>query len=75
MIPVGGVMALEVFNKHFIDSFSIGRIAASVAHRAASAVQVLPHDHRYFPDTLNFKLYRNLNAWHMYEITYQDKTW
>ena len=47
--PVGGVMSLEVLDEHFVNAVGARRIAASVAHGAATTVQILPHDHGHLP--------------------------
>lgn len=44
-------MTLKVLDQHLVDAFSVGRVAATVAHGATATVQVLPHDHRNLPDT------------------------
>lgn len=49
--PVGRVVSLEVLDEHLVDAVSGGWVTAGVAHRAASAVQVLPHDHWHLPQT------------------------
>lgn len=46
---VGRVMSLEVLHDHLCDAFGIGWVRASVAHRATSTVQILPHHHGHFP--------------------------
>lgn len=43
------VMSLEVLQDHLVNVFGLGWVGARVAHRAASAVQVLPHHHGNFP--------------------------
>lgn len=48
---VGGVVPIEVLHDHLVDTVGVRRIGAGVTHRAAAAVQVLPHHHRNFPNT------------------------
>ena len=50
-MPVSGVMAFEILDEHFVDTLSVGWIAAAVTHRTSSAVEILPHDHRHLPNT------------------------
>lgn len=44
-------MSLEVLDEHLVDAVGGGRVAAGVAHGAASAVEVLPHDHGHLPES------------------------
>lgn len=48
---VGRIMSFEILQNHLVNAIGIGRIRASISHRASSAVQVLPHHHRNFPHT------------------------
>lgn len=48
---VGLVMSLEVLQDHFVHAVGVSGVGASVTHRAATAVQILPHHHRHFPDS------------------------
>lgn len=50
-IPVGRVVSLEVLDEHLVNTLSVGGGGAGVTHGAAAALQVLPHDHRYLPQT------------------------
>lgn len=45
------VMSFKVLHDHLVHAIGIRRVRASVTHRAASAIQILPHDHGNFPDT------------------------
>jgi hypothetical protein len=51
LIPVGSVVALKVLDQHFVDTLSVGWVAATITHRTTSTVQILPHDHGNFPHT------------------------
>lgn len=47
---VGCVMSVKVLHNHFSNAFRVGWVGASVAHRATTTIQILPHDHRHLPD-------------------------
>lgn len=44
-------MPLEVLNEHLVDAVRCRWVAAGVSHRAPTAVEILPHYHRNFPQS------------------------
>lgn len=44
-------MPLEVLNEHLVHAVRCRWVAAGVSHRASTAVEILPHYHRNFPQS------------------------
>lgn len=44
-------MPLEVLNEHLVHAVRCRWVAAGISHRASTAVEILPHYHRNFPQS------------------------
>lgn len=49
--PVSRVMPLKVLNEHLVYAVRSRRVAAGVSHGAPTAIEILPHYHRNFPQS------------------------
>lgn len=49
--PVGRVMPLKVLNEHLVYAVRSRWVTAGVSHGASTAIEILPHYHRNFPQS------------------------
>lgn len=50
-LPVGRIMPLEVLNEHLVYAVRSRWVATGISHGAPTAIEILPHYHRNFPQS------------------------